>query len=254
MSYDNNGQNRRNLETIFSYSFPGSSAIEISMVKNNSPDLKIYDRQYFYFFSMTPGINKDDGSRTFDINNKVVFKQDLDRMLTIAYAIKDMANGMTSKYNTGKFTLFSDPSKTNFGNNNTGNKKILNIVFSNEKDKGPGVSITATYGNISVRCLLSIPVANAMADIIDFMCKKGLELEFSRDRNFNNGPMNDNRRPQNYNRNYHHENNNNNNNYNDNNNIFNSSELNNNADFAADFSAGFGAAINSGSENIFNKN
>ena len=258
MSYDNVGQVRRTLENVFTYSFPNSSVIEVSMVKNNDPELKSYERQYFYFFNMIPGVTRD-GVRTFDTNNKISFKQDLEKMLAISYAIRDMANGMTSKYSNGKFTMFSDPSKAGFGNN-SGNKKILTISFANDQTKGPGVSIVMNYGNINVNCLLAIPMANAIADIIDFMCKKGLELEFSRDRSVSAGPMNNERRPnyhnnqnnQNYNRN---NNSNYQNNYNNqsqpqqtNNNFFANIQSDEGASFAEDFRTGFGAAINGGSE------
>lgn len=274
MAYNNNDQ-VRHIETKFSYSFPNTDLLEISMVKNNDPEIKRYEKQYFYFLSMVPGVKLDGGGRNYDTKNRVTIKQDVDKMLSIAYAIRDMANAMVSKYGTnGVYTIFSDPSKTNFGGN-TGNKKIFNVGFHNDS-KNPGVSIGLVYGNIKCSCLFPIPVANAIADIIEFMCKKGLELEFDRSSSFE-GTMNTDRRPNTYNR-TNNNNNNNNNNYNrqtpnQNNQGFNSGYNSNpdpnpnsnnqnsanifgnniqsdpGADFAEDFRSGFGAAINSGSEN-----
>jgi hypothetical protein len=171
-------QQQSQLQNIFSKSFPANNLIEISLVKDNDPQLAFYKNRYFIFLSLTPGMKTDQGGRTFNKEGRITIKTEAEKLLALAHSMRAYARGQGQQ--VGQFAIFVDNSKSNFGNAGI---KTCFVSEYNQEQQGGGVKRNIV---LSFKTGQNKPVGNfwspveaiAVADIIEFVGKKCLELEF----------------------------------------------------------------------------
>lgn len=172
------------LENVFSQSFPGSSLFEVSLVKDTNPDLPFYKNKYFCFISLAPGVQNNDGGRGFDTQNKITIKTEGTKLNAFSQSLRLYARG-ASKF--AKFTVFVDSSKSSYGGSS---QKMAFCSEFTPNGKGPEdrqISISFKTGQNKPNGVFFYPAeALAVADTIEFIAKKCLELEFQ-DRNIQVG-------------------------------------------------------------------
>jgi hypothetical protein len=181
MAYNNNYQNggvkSSTLQNVFNKSFPGSNLFQISLVKDTNPELPFYKNKYFFFISMVPGMKTQEGGRTFDVNNKIQLKVEVEKLLALSKSIHMIASRMVEE---GRFSIIADSSrsqhsqgqgmyKTVFASeyNATGNnpQRLISIGFKAGRDKPVG-------------CVFTPSEAFAIAQFIEWICKKCVDFEF----------------------------------------------------------------------------
>ncbi len=178
------------LENVTSYSFPANNLFQISLVRDADPNRPGYKKQYFCFLTLAPGEQGQQGGRTFNFSNKINMKQDIHKVLALAYAIRACARGQQQMI--GKWSLFTDSSRSGYGQGG-GVKMVFVNQFQNTKDqKNPrnqvSLGFKAGQGN-PVGLVFDIPDALALADVIESIGKKGLQLEMNGSSvSFNQGP------------------------------------------------------------------
>ena len=101
-----------NIVSIYSKSFAGQNLFEISLVKDNDPQLPFYKPKFFFFISMTPGAKTDQGGRTFNRNGRVTLKCDSEKVLALAESMAFWARGQGA---FGKFSIYAESSKSQSG-------------------------------------------------------------------------------------------------------------------------------------------
>jgi hypothetical protein len=186
MSYNQGGNNQggnnqqSTLENIFSYSFPANHLLQISLVKQATAEQN-YKKQHFCFITLAPGVKNPDGSRTFDFQqNKVTMKVDIDKMIAMAHAIRNTVNGREAVI--GSFSIYVDSSKSSYGQQGAGGKSLF-IQRGQDKQQTPQPTLVLFFKVGQGAALgygMTPSSALALADICEFIGKKGLELEFSR--------------------------------------------------------------------------
>ena len=166
------------LENVTQYSFPANNLFQISLVRDTDPNRPGYKKQYFCFLTLAPGEQGQQGGRTFNFSNKINMKQDIHKVLALAYAIRACARGQQQMI--GKWSLFTDSSKSGFGQGG-GVKMVFVNQYTNSKDQNNPrnqVSLGFKAGqNQPVGLVFDIPDALALADIIESIGKRGLQLE-----------------------------------------------------------------------------
>lgn len=167
------------LTNVFNRSFQGHNILEVSLVKDTDPNLKDYVKKHFIFLSIIPGVNKQEGGRTFDRNNRIVIKTDCEKLIALAYALRSWCKNEKIPY-----SIFVDPSKSSHSK-----ETETKAIFCGEyipKDKSQKlvpekrqVAISFKKGtNNPIGITFPIAEGLAVADIMDFIGKKGIELEF----------------------------------------------------------------------------
>lgn len=171
-----NGQ-QSTLENVTSYSFPANNLFQISLVRDADPNRPNYKKQYFCFLTLAPGEQSQQGGRTFNFTNKINMKQDIHKILALAYAIRACARGQQQAI--GKWSLFTDSSKSGYGQG--GVKMVFVNQYQNQKDQNNPrnqVSLGFKTGqNNPIGLVFDIPDALALADVIEAIGKRGLQLE-----------------------------------------------------------------------------
>lgn len=175
------------LQNVFSQGFTGVNLFDISVVQDTDPDLPFYKNKFFVFLSMTPGVAGQNGGRTFNKDGKITIKTDFVKLMSIGHALRGLINGPGQGKTLGQFTIFVDPSKSEYGNSANGSK----MIFCGEyipKDKNSGVedfnkrqiSISFKQGQGAIMGVSFSPTeALAVADVLEIMGRKGIDLEFS---------------------------------------------------------------------------
>ncbi len=162
------------LENICNYSFPGNHLVQFSLVKQDVE--QSYKKKYFFFITCAPGEQGQNG-RTFNFQNRITMKVEIDKALGLSHAIRGYANGRDQLI--GQYGLYVDGSKSSF--NQGGGSKMVFINKGQDNKGNVVISLTFKQGQAQgFGYGMNIPNAVAMADVIEMMCKKGLELEFSR--------------------------------------------------------------------------
>lgn len=181
-----NGQ-QSSLQPVFQYSFPANNLFQISLVRDNDPNLPGYKKRHFCFLTLAPGEAGQSGGRTFNFTNKINLKQDVHKVLGLAHAFRAVARGQ--KALIGNYSLFVDTSKSAYAAQSGGGG--VKQVFVNEYVKKPQgqqqnpntpgermVSLGFRIGqNQPVGLMFTIPDAMACADVLEFVGKLGLRLE-----------------------------------------------------------------------------
>jgi len=179
-----NGQ-QSSLQPVFQYSFPANNLFQISLVRDNDPNLPGYKKKHFCFLTLAPGEAGAQGGRTFNFTNKINLKQDVHKILGLAHAFRAVARGQ--KAMIGNYSLFVDSSKSAYG----GQGGSVKQVFVNDYIKKPQgkqndpntpgermVSLGFRIGqNQPVGLMFSVPDALACADVLEYVGKLGLRLE-----------------------------------------------------------------------------
>lgn len=186
------------LQNIFSKSFPANNLIEISLVKDTNPELPFYKNKYFHFLSLTPGMKTDQGRRTFSKEGRITIKTEAEKLLALSHSMRAFARGQGQQF--GQFAIFVDNSKSNFGNAGI---KTCFVSEYNQEQQGGGtkrniVLSFKTGQNKPVGNFWSPVEAMAVADVMEFIAKKCIELEFESRTNAPMGTTNTQNNTQNY--------------------------------------------------------
>ena len=178
------------LENVVSYSFPANNLFQISLVRDADPNRPGYKKQYFCFLTLAPGEQGQQGGRTFNFSNKINMKQDIHKVLALAHAIRTCARGQQQMI--GKWSLFTDSSRSGYSQGG-GVKMVFVNQFRNDKDqKNPRMQVSLGFKqgqNNPVGLMFDVPDALALADVIEGIGKRGLQLEINGSSvNFNQAP------------------------------------------------------------------
>ena len=165
------------LQNIFSRSFPANNLFEISLVKDTNPELPFYKNKYFMFLSLTPGAQNDQGQRTFNRDGRITLKTEAEKIIALANSLRAYARGQGQM---GQFAIFTDSSKTSYGG---GVKTVFAGEFNqkqqNSEQTTRKVTLSFKTGQNKPIGLFWAPVeAMGVADILEFVANKSLELEF----------------------------------------------------------------------------
>ena len=169
------------LQNIFSRSFPANHLFEVSLVKDTNPELAFYKPKYFTFVSLMPGAQTEQGGRTFNKDGRITLKTECEKLLSLSNSIKAYARGQNE---LGQFAIFVDSSKSSFGVKNGGFKSCFasEFVQKSQQQNGPDkkmISVSFKNGQSKpIGLFWSPPEALAVAYIIEFIGKKGIELEY----------------------------------------------------------------------------
>lgn len=168
------------LENVVSYSFPANNLFQISLVRDADPNRKGYKKQYFCFLTLAPGEQGQQGGRTFNFSNRINMKQDIHKVLALAYAIRACARGQQQMI--GKWSLFTDSSRSGYSQGG-GVKMVFVNQFNNQKDqKNPRLQVSLGFKqgqNNPIGLIFDVPDALALADVIEGIGKRGLQLEMN---------------------------------------------------------------------------
>ena len=189
----NNGQST--LQNVCSYSFTANNLFQISLVKDTDPNRPAYKRAFFCFLTLAPGAQGQGGGRTYNFSNKINMKQDMHQVMALANAIRNVARGYA--HLNGKFSLFVDSSKSSYGGSQGNVKQVFVNPFPNPKQQNqqnqqnqePKVSLGFRMGkNNPIGLIWSVPEALAVADVIEMIGKKGIELDMNNSLNMVGNP------------------------------------------------------------------
>src|SRR6056297_1157088 len=174
-------QQGSSLQNIYSKSFPANNLFEVSLVKDTNPDLPFYKSKYFMFVSLTPGGQTEQGGRTFNRDGRITMKTDSEKVMALANSLRAFARGQGQ---LGQFAIFVDSSKSGFGGG--GGFKTCFVGEFSQKAQQEGqqdkkmVALSFKTGQSKPLGVFWPPSeAMAVADILDFLAKKGLELDFN---------------------------------------------------------------------------
>lgn len=169
-------QGQSNLENISSYSFPGNHLLQISLVRQPLEEGS-YKRAHFFFVTLAPGEQTQTG-RTFNFQNRINMKVEGHKMAAFAAALKIAAAGQDQQY--GKFTIYVDSSKSQFGSGG-GGKSMMLQSGTNQKTNERSVALFFKAGQGPAVTYVMTPYdAIGMAEIIEGLVKVFKDLEFSK--------------------------------------------------------------------------
>ena len=204
-----NGQQGGSLKNIFNFSFPGVHLLQISLVRDMS-DEDSYKRKHFSFITLVPGQKVDRSQsasgRTFDWQNRINMKAEADRVLSLSYALKTLAEASKYFYNeqsqqkdqavlfalrqtqltrktiensVAGFSLFADSSRSSYSGGQ-GSIKSFSLQLTNDQKKPerPVIMLWGKEGqNKSLNYAMNPAQAISVANVCDFIGNKALELE-----------------------------------------------------------------------------
>ena len=174
-------QQGSSLQNVYSRSFPANNLFEISLVKDTNPDLPFYKAKYFLFVSLTPGGQTEQGGRTFNKDGRITMKTDSEKVMSLANSLRAFARGQGQ--NLGQFAIFVDSNKAGYGGGG-GFKSCFAGEFTQkaqqegQQDKKMIAMSFKSGQNKPIGVFWPPSEAMAVADILDFVAKKGLELDF----------------------------------------------------------------------------
>lgn len=163
---------------VYSRSFTGQNLFEVSLVKDNDPQLPFYKPKYFFFISMTPGAKTDQGGRTFNRSARITLKCDSEKIIALSESLVFWAKGHGNTY--GKFSIYADSSKSYNGGSG------IKACFASEYNKpNKNGGDPERYVVISFKLDNGKPFGNfwlpsealAIANILKNMGEKSIELD-----------------------------------------------------------------------------
>lgn len=180
------------LENIFSYSFPSNNLLQISIVRQ--PSEQSYKKEFFCFVTLVPGIQNQQGGRSFDFNNRITMKVDGHQVTALAHATRASVRGQEAMI--GQFSIYVDTSKSAYGGGGQGGGKSLIVRRGETQKKEPAITIFFKQGQgQSFAFSMSPAIALAAADIFEFIGRKCLELEYAKGANNTYGNVYENPNP-----------------------------------------------------------
>jgi len=174
-------QQGSSLQNIYSRSFPANNLFEISLVKDTNQDLPFYKSKYYMFVSLTPGGQTEQGGRTFNRDGRITMKTDSEKVMALANSLRAFARGQGQAL--GQFAIFVDSNKAGYGGGG-GFKSCFAGEFTQkaqqqgQQDKKMVALSFKSGQNKPIGVFWPPSEAMAVADILDFVAKKCLELDF----------------------------------------------------------------------------
>ena len=160
-----------NLETLFNVSYPSNHLLIISVVKDNTPNVR---NKYYSFITLLPRSTDMNGNVTYDKNARVTLKQNLHHLRSLAKSIKRTIKYIEKPNLIGQTSIFSDGSKSSFGDSI---KKVISVNLQANQNGQPVILIMFKAGDAQAKAIsLSPSEAEAMADEIELVCNKALEM------------------------------------------------------------------------------
>jgi len=170
-------QTQSKLESIFSYSFPANHLLQFSIVKQEAE--QSYKKAYFCFITLAPGVQSQQGGRTFDFNNRVTMKVEAYQITELCHALRSFARGQEALF--GPFSIYVDSGKSAYGQGGGGKSMMVQKTQNQKQNNAPMVTFFFKVGNNSALGYSVTPYrALSIADKLEFISKKCDELEFSR--------------------------------------------------------------------------
>lgn len=169
-------QEQSKLENIFSYSFPANHLLQVSIVRQQSE--QSYKKEFFCFITLAPGVQSQQGGRSFDFNNRITMKVDGHQVTAMAHAVRASVRGQEAMI--GQFSIYVDTSKSAYGGQGGGGKSMM-VRRGETQKKEPAITFFFKQGQ-GQALGFSMPPATALAaaDIFEFIGRKCLELEYAR--------------------------------------------------------------------------
>ncbi|HQF36483.1 MAG TPA: hypothetical protein PLL26_02470 [Candidatus Dojkabacteria bacterium] len=165
------------LESIFSYSFPANHLLQFSIVKQEAE--QSYKKAFFCFITLAPGVQNQQGGRTFDFNNRITMKVEAYQITELSHALRAFARGQEGTF--GQFSIYVDSGKSQFGQGGGGKSMTIQKTANQKQGNAPMVTFFFKSGtNQALGYSISPYRALAIADKLEFIGKKCDELEFSR--------------------------------------------------------------------------
>lgn len=165
------------LESIFSYSFPANHLLQFSIVKQEAD--QSYKKAFFCFITIAPGVQNQQGNRTFDFNNRITMKVEAYQLSELAHAMRIFARGQDSAF--GNFSIYVDSGKSQYGQGGGGKSMSIQRTTNQKQNNAPAVTFFFKQGqNAAIGYSMTIYRALAIADKLEFMSEKCDELEFLR--------------------------------------------------------------------------
>jgi hypothetical protein len=178
------------LENVCSFSFPSNHLVVFALVRA-TPQQNIQQQnnakpEYFSFLTLAPGEGGAD-SRTYNFQNKLVVKFSLQEIAGLSFVLKSWANGLgKAVFPYVKFARSANGQKMVSvweGQQQQGNQpKARTVQLSIKENNNNPVSISLTPDQ-----------AFAMAETLQAMFNKGIELEIHRQ--INSPKINNNNKP-----------------------------------------------------------
>lgn len=160
------------VENVFNKNFPGSNVFEISLVRDTDPDLPFYKDRYFFFCSTIPGSRTDSGGRTYNKDGRITMKVEIQKLLAFATHLKWVV--LRGEKAVGQYKIFSDSSNSQYGD---GSKKQFYTSDWTPEGKARMVGVAMKSGENKPTGYLALPAdAYAIAEIMEAMAKKALEM------------------------------------------------------------------------------
>lgn len=166
----------KTLTQISNYAFTGNHLLQISLMKNETTD-KDYKREFFAFVTLAPGEKLQNGGRTFNFDNRITLKVDLEKLLALGYALEMYAKGQGNI--AGTFQIFTDATKSAYGGSNATTKTMYlkELTQKDERVLGLGFKLGQNAAN---QFNVSPTTALAIADICKMMANMGIVRELNK--------------------------------------------------------------------------
>lgn len=166
----------KTLTQISNYAFTGNHLLQISLMKNEATD-KDYKREYFSFVTLAPGEKTNTGGRTFNFDNRITLKVDLEKLLAFGYALEMYAKGQGNI--AGTFQIFTDATKSAYGGSNATTKTMYLKEMTQKDERIIGLGFKLGQ-NAASQFNVSPTTALAIADICKMMANMGIERELNK--------------------------------------------------------------------------
>lgn len=168
-------QSTNSLEKISSFSFPSNHLINFQLMRDLEKT-QTQKPEYFFFISFIPGIQGDEGNRTYDFNSSISLKFAVYEFAGLSWALKQYAQGNGKHINYTKFTKSANGTKTLLLEEHTKTSTGKN----NEQYMQRQVHIKVNSGGNTKSVAMTLDQAYAIGETLDILFKKATELEFSR--------------------------------------------------------------------------
>lgn len=173
-------QGQSKLENVFSTSFPANHLLQFSIVKQESE--QSYKKQFFFFITLAPGVQSQQGGRTFDFNNRITMKVDSYQIDELAHALRAFARGQEAQL--GPHSIYVDSGKSAYGGGaqgGTGKSLMIQKTQNQKQNNAAQVTFFFKVGSNQALGYSMTPYrALAIADKLQAMSEHCDKLEILR--------------------------------------------------------------------------